>query len=301
MSIYSPKSKADMMAGFPMSPGAIVGKPSARTLFDVLLHLIACSQSHRVEGNNGLNLLHIAVTGQMYQHFLPLGGAGMEPNRAVDPGDTPVHAQGGDAAQRSNEKLAWERGKHVYAEENNMEAALIERLLQLIPDNYKKDFLSAYQREPNMTFQRAFRWFYNRYGEANETDREENRKAMDFEWSIADDFPVIADRIDAASRFGTYADAPIPDQDLVDAGCRILLRSGQFANEYTEWIGRAPNDKTWAHFKEFWPEKVSLKQRTANAARNFGFGGAAMESEIQQGINNFANAHAQTIATVNGL
>ena len=146
-----------------MSPGAIVGKPSARTLFDVLLHLIACSQSHRVEGNNGLNLLHIAVTGQMYQHFLPLGGAGMEPNRAVDPGDTPVHAQGGDAAQRSNEKLAWERGKHVYAEENNMEAALIERLLQLIPANYKKDFLTVYQREPNMMFQRAFRWFYNRY------------------------------------------------------------------------------------------------------------------------------------------
>ena len=97
-----------MMAGFPMSPGAIVGKPSARSLFDVLLHLIACSQLHRVEGNNGLNLLHIAVTGQMYQHFLPLGGAGMEPNRAVDPGDTPVHAHGGNAAQRSNRKLAWE-------------------------------------------------------------------------------------------------------------------------------------------------------------------------------------------------
>ena len=98
MSIYSPKSKADMMAGFPMSPGAIVGKPGARTLFDVLLHLIACSQSHRVEGNNGLNLLHIAVTGQMYQHFLPAGGAGMEPPRAVDPGNTPNHAQGGNAA-----------------------------------------------------------------------------------------------------------------------------------------------------------------------------------------------------------
>ena len=105
----------------------------------------------------------------------------MEPNRAVVPGDTPVHAHGGDAAQRSNEKLAWERGKHIYAEENNMEAALIERLLQLIPSNYKKNFLTVYQREPNMTFQQAFWWFYNKYGSANESDREENRKAMDFE------------------------------------------------------------------------------------------------------------------------
>ena len=85
-----------------------------------------------------------------------------------------------------------------------------------------------------MTFQRAFRWFYNRYGAANESDWEENRKAMDFQWTISNNFPVIADRIDAASRFGTYADAPILDQDLVDAGCRILLCSGQFTNEYTE-------------------------------------------------------------------
>ena len=124
---------------------------------------------------------------------------------------------------------------------------------------------------------------------------------MDFEWTIADNFPAIADRIDAASRFATYAEAPIPDQDLVDAGCRTLLRSGQFTNEYTEWIARPANMKTWAHFKDFWPKKVSLKQRTANAARNFGFGGAAVDEEIQQGINNFASAHAQTIATVNGL
>ena len=124
---------------------------------------------------------------------------------------------------------------------------------------------------------------------------------MDFEWTIANDFPVIADRIDAASRFGTYAEAPIPYQDLVDAGCRILLRSGQLTNEYTEWIGRDANDKTWAHFKDFWPEKLLLKQRTANAARNFGFGGAVTEGEIQKGINNFANAHTQIVATVNGL
>ena len=46
---------------------------------------------------------------------------------------------------------------------------------------------------------------------------------------------------------------------------------------------------------------MSLKQRTANAARNFGSGGVVMEDEIQKGINNFADAHVQTVATVNGL
>ena len=45
--------------------------------------------------------------------------------------------------------------------------------------------------------------------------------------------------------------------------------------------------KTWAHFKDFWPEKVSLKQRTANAARNFGFGGAAVDEENPAGNQRF--------------
>ena len=46
-----------------------------------------------------------------------------------------------------------------------------------------------------------------------------------------------------------------------------------------------------------------LKGRISKAARNYGFGGmvAPANEEMQQGINNFAAAHANTVATVNGL
>ena len=69
-SVYKPTSEADMLAGFPESPGAIIGRPTCKSLFKALRNLMECSQSHEVEGNNGLNLLHIAVTGAMYEYFM---------------------------------------------------------------------------------------------------------------------------------------------------------------------------------------------------------------------------------------
>ena len=117
-----------------------------------------------MKGNNGLNLLHIAVTGQMYNHVLLAGGGGAEPPRAEKPGEYTNKYPGGDPAQQSNEKQGWERGKCIHAEENNMESALIERILQLIPDKYKQDFLTAYARKSNTMFHQACMWFYNRYG-----------------------------------------------------------------------------------------------------------------------------------------
>ena len=44
-----------------------------------------------------------------------------------------------------------------------------------------------------------------------------------------------------------------------------------------------------------------MAQLTSNAARNFGFGGAAQEGKIQQGINDFADAHLQSISTDHSL
>ena len=69
-SVYNPTSKAYMVAGFPESPGAIVGRPKAKLLFMILRHLCDWAQLHQVKGNNDLNLLHIAVQDQMYQYFL---------------------------------------------------------------------------------------------------------------------------------------------------------------------------------------------------------------------------------------
>ena len=149
-----------------------------------------CSQSHEVEGNNGLNLLHIAVSGAMYEYFLR--GPGNEPALTQDPGPTPQYTAGMDESQQANVKLLWELAKMNRKEEKNMNGALIKRMLQLIPTDYKADFKMELAENPNMTFQEAFLWFHNRYGMADENDRDENRKSMEFEWTIEDDFPALS-------------------------------------------------------------------------------------------------------------
>ena len=115
-----------MKVGFPMAPLAIVGKPNAKSLFYLLVHLIARAQSHRVPGNNGLYLLHIAVTGQMYNHFLDAAAGGAEPPRAQGLRDTSTHVPGGDAGQQLNEKLMWEQAQKVFNKGLNIEGGLIE-------------------------------------------------------------------------------------------------------------------------------------------------------------------------------
>ena len=95
----------------------------------------------------------------------------------------------------------------------------------------------------------------------------------------------------------------MPDANLVDTGLQNILQTGLFGPEYTEWLQRADGTTTWAHLKEFWRKKVRLKSQVSQTARSYGFGGMAILSQegMQQGINNFAAAHANTVATVSGL
>ena len=120
----------------------------------------------------------------MYARFLTDLNNQQEPPRAANPGDTPTYMPNGDAAQQANNKLAWERGKMICAKENNMNRALIERLLELIPTSYKKDFMTVFLRNQNIHFERAFCWFYNKYGTSDKEDREKNQASMGFDWTI---------------------------------------------------------------------------------------------------------------------
>merc|ERR1712197_332666 len=88
-----------------------------------------------------------------------------------------------------------------------------------------------------------------------------------------------------------------------DAGMKLLMKTGLFERKYEEWHARADGDKTWKDFKQFWPAKVQSKQRMQRTARQFGFGGTSVQEQasMQEGVNNFASAHANTVATVRGL
>ncbi len=152
MSTYKPLTKTEMLAAFPDSPASIAGEPMMKELIRVLRHLIDASQSHQSEENNGLNLLHICLPEDLYRAFITDPAAQAYPQRAQDPGQGPTYTPNQDAAVWANKKLAWERQKQIYAEEKNMDAALLDRFLQLISKDYKDNFNLIKNRNPNMSF-----------------------------------------------------------------------------------------------------------------------------------------------------
>ena len=82
------------------------------------------------------------------------------------------------------------------SEEDIMDRALVERFLQLVPEAYKVDFKIILNQDPNITFGNAFQWFIKQYTDHDENDRDQNRREMEFEVTIADNFPIIAKTID---------------------------------------------------------------------------------------------------------
>ncbi len=83
------------------------------------------------------------------------------------------------------------------------------------------------------------------------------------EWHIDDDFPKLARTIDDAILYAQFANAPITNQDAVDAGMHMIMNKGVFECQYEEWHARQNEQKDWAHFKAWWPEKVRLKTKTS--------------------------------------
>ncbi len=66
---------------------------------------------------------------------------------------------------------------------------------------------------------------------------------MNMEWHIDDDFPKPARTIDDAIFYAQFANAPITDQDAVNAGMRMIMSTGVFERQYEEWYLRQDDQK----------------------------------------------------------
>ena len=109
-----------------------------------------------------------------------------------------------------------------------MYAALLDRFLQLLSMNYKDNFNLIKNRNPNMSFMDCFQWFLTTYAHTDEADHEENKATMNMEWHIDDSFPKLARAIDDAILYAQFANAPITNQDAVDAGMRMIMTTDVF-------------------------------------------------------------------------
>ena len=110
---------------------------------------------------------------------------------------------------------------------------------------------------------------------ADENNRDDNRKAMEFKWTIENNFPALSRRLDKCLLYLVYLDMLYSNNEMVNAALQIILHTGQLTQEYQDW--KEEQDQSWAAFKDWWPPKIQLRQRISSVASKYGFGGGATE------------------------
>ena len=118
----------------------------------------------------------------------------------------------------------------------NMNAALIDTLLGLIPTAFKLLYEQEKMMDPNAVFRLCFDWFVTKYGHTSAKDCEANHTEMAADWHPSMGFEVLTSRLFCGVTFASLSGHPITDKDTVDIGVRVFNCTGLFAKEYKTWI-----------------------------------------------------------------
>ena len=127
-----------MRAGFPTPPEPTLGAPNLFILNDLLQHICKCAQTHKSTISKKMNLLYVAVDPGLYTHY----SAG----EAYPINDYPFPAEVDEvpdfSACTNDNDRATAKITHAFLLKTrndivNMNTALIDTLLSLIPSAFK--------------------------------------------------------------------------------------------------------------------------------------------------------------------
>ena len=292
-----------MRAGFPTPPEPTLGAPNLFILNDLLQYICKCAQTHKSTISKKMNLLYVAVDPGLYTHYsageaYPTNDYPFPPDVDEVPDFRACNTDNDRAAAKITHAILLKTRNDVV----NMNAALIDTLLSLIPSAFKLLYEQERMMDPNAVFRQCFNWFVAKYGRTSAEDRETNRTAMAADWHPSMGFEVLTSRLFRGVTFASLSGHPITDKDTVDIGVRVLNRTGLFGEEYKAWIlrGDDPNNAIdFAAFKSFWENAVQIAAFTAVPASNHGYGmGMANDEDdtasLTDAVSNFGTAYAAT-------
>jgi hypothetical protein len=299
---YAETSAATMQAAFSAPPKATLGTPTQFVLNNLLQYMRKCAQTHKSTISKKMSLLYyVAVNPDLYKHH-----AGNEAYPVdcylfpADVPDVPNYAGSINSNDRAARKCTYGMALKKHNNVVNMNAALIDVFLDLIPIAFKQAYEQKRMEDPNAIFREMFDWFVFKYGRTSAEDRKANRTMMALEWHPSMGFELLAACLFHRATFANLAKYPINDDDIVDIGIRVLYRTGLFAEEYKTWILRG-NNATKANdftaFRTFLADAVNIASFTATPASSHGYGIAATKdnsSALTDAVSNFGAAYAAT-------
>ena len=184
-----------------------------------------------------MNLLYIVVDPNLYLHYsageaYPVGSYPFP----TDVDEVPDFSACTTDNDRAGAKITHAILLKMCNDVVNMNAALINTLLSLIPSAFKLLYELERMMDPNAVFRQCFNWFVAKYGRTSAEDRKTNRTAMATDWHPSMGFEVLTSRLFRGVTFASLSGHPITDKDTVDIGVRVLNRTGLFGEEYKAWI-----------------------------------------------------------------
>ena len=132
-------------------------------------------------------------------------------------------------------KDAWGASKKFHEEHRNMNKALTERFITLLPCHHQLGYQAILACNPNRPFKETFDYFFAEFGMQDEVEIEDNKDEMKKAWSPNKGFQVLKQRIQDGLTYTAFAGKPIGADDTLNMMMVVLARTKLLASEYRDW------------------------------------------------------------------
>ena len=89
------------------------------------------------------------------------------------------------------------------------------------------------------------------------------------------DIANVIIQIRDASLYAHFTSKIKPEHELITSGEAIVLNTGLFKKEYSDWRAHQPDQRTWNNFEVLWKNVLDLCHETTRTTSQSGFGGNA--------------------------
>ena len=133
--------------------------------------------------------------------------------------------------------------------------------LEVIQPTYKKAYENDLVGHTNMIFWNIFESFLAKYGKVKPMDLEANNERLRKSYDPSDPIKTLFAQVNDANEYAFFAGFPKTDADLIHVAEVLLLKTSMFPQEYKDWRGLNPVNRTWLYFQEWWQEAYDLKKK----------------------------------------
>ena len=168
--LHPSRTTEQLTAGFPTSVPGITGEVVLRELIRIWQHCKKCAQ---VTGTDydAQNFLYIVLPPQLWPYF----STRLYPTAPVDPGPNPSYDGTLNATVNTTLRDQWQLEYKNHQEHKNMNAALADRFMKLLPEANRNAFESnQLMINPKLSFLEVFDYFWEQFGMATEEEVIEN-------------------------------------------------------------------------------------------------------------------------------